>query len=300
MTRSKVAVLSVLVALLLAISLASCDQGTKKITIRYKSLPGMNLAYQQITRGIQEVVDRKTGKVISKEYLVTTLDLTTSVRRVLEDSTAENLVTRKWQQRYIDLQKKNSADTVTKQPMAEEPMIEYSKPNGRLVDIAYASDTSEGDLSYLKEYTRQGWPVFPDGEVGQGYSWTQTTTVVLPEGPVEASTTYTVKSFARERGYDCVVIEYDGVCIVPLPPRTGKEHKLLSGVDRITSKGHMYFAYKEGFLVSLKERWLLESDRTINRLVADTVHGYEAGDTIPMHVGLEYDVDYYLTNITTP
>lgn len=300
MTRSKGALLGVLVALVLAISLASCDQGTKKITIRYKSLPGMNLAYQQITRGVQEVVDHRTGKVISKEYLVTTLDLTTSVRRVLEDSTSENLVTRKWQQRYIDLLKKNSADTVTKQPIAEEPMLEYSKPNGRLVDIAYASDTVEGDLSYLKEYTKQGWPVFPDGEVGQGYSWTQTTTVVLPEGPVEASTTYTVKSFARERGYDCVIIEYDGTCIVPLSPRTGKEHKLLSGADRITSKGHMYFAYKEGFLVSLKERWLLESDRTVNRLVADTVHGYEAGDTIPMHVGLEYDVDYYLTNITMP
>ncbi|MCJ7489863.1 MAG: hypothetical protein MUO87_06945, partial [Thermoplasmata archaeon] len=111
---------------------------------------------------------------------------------------------------------------------------------------------------------------------------------------------YNVMSFARERGYDCVVIEYDGVCIVPLPQRTGKEHKLLSGVDRITSKGHWYFAYKEGFLVSMKERWTLESDRTIYRLVADTCHGYEAGDTIPMHVGLEYDVDYYLTNITMP
>jgi hypothetical protein len=299
MTRSKGAVLSVLVAVLLAISLATCDQGTKKIMIRYKSLPGMNLAYQQITRGLLEVVDRKTSKVISKEYVLTTLDLTTSVRRVLEDSTAENLVSRIWRPRFVDLLK-NSADTVTEQPMADEPMLEYSKPNGRLVDIAYASDTAKGDLSYLKEYNKQGWPVFPDGELGQGYSWTQTTTVVLPEGPVEASTTYSIKSFARERGYDCVVIEYDGVCIVPLSPQTGKGHELLSGVDRVTSKGHMYFAYKEGFMVSLKERWLLESDRTINRLVADTVNGYEVGDTIPMHVGMEYDVDYYLTNITMP
>ena len=221
------------------------------------------------------------------------------MRRVLEDSTTESLVNRKWQQSYVDLLK-NSVDTVTKQLMVEEPMLDYSKPNGRLVDIEYASDTVEGDLSYIEEYMKQGWPVFPDGEVGQGHSWTQTTTVLLPEGPVEASTTFSVKSFARERGYDCVVIEYDGVCIVPLHQRTGKEHKLLSGVDRITSKGHMYFAYKEGFLVSLKERWMLESDRTIYRLVADTLHGYEAGDTIPMHVGLEYDVDYYLTNITMP
>jgi len=300
MNRSKGTVLSVLFALVSVISLTSCDQGTKNVTIRYKYVPGMNLAYQQITRGIEEVTDRETGKVIAKEYLVTTLDLTSSVRRVLEDSTAEILVVRKWQQHCVDLLKKNSTDTVSKQPSANEPMLEYYKPNGRLVDITYASDTVESDLSYLKEYTKQGWPVFPDGEVGQGHSWTQTTTVVLPEGPVEASTTYSIKSFARERGYDCVIIEYDGVCIVPLPQRTGKEHKLLSGVDRVTSKGHMYFAYKEGFVVSLKERWTLESDRTVNRLVADTVNGYEAGDTIPMHVGLEYDVDFYLTNITMP
>jgi hypothetical protein len=242
MTKSKGAMLSALVALLLVISLTACDQGTKKIRIRYKYIPGMNFAYQQVTRGIEEVADSETGKVISKEYLVTTLDLTSSVRRVLEDSTAENFVLRKWQQRYVDLLQKNPTDTVSKQPMTDEPMLEYSKPNGRLVDIEYASDTVEGDLSYLKEYMKQGWPVFPDGEVGQGHSWTQTTTVVLPEGPVEASTTYSVKSFARERGYDCAVIEYDGVCIVPLPQRSGKEHKLLSGVDRITSKGHLYFA----------------------------------------------------------
>jgi hypothetical protein len=50
----------------------------------------------------------------------------------------------------------------------------------------------------------------------------------------------------------------------------------------------------------LKERWLLQSDRTISRIVADTVNGYAAGDTIPMHVDLEYDVDYYLTNVTMP
>jgi hypothetical protein len=300
MTKSKGLVLSALIAFVLAYALTACDQGTKKVKIRYKYVPGMSVAYQQVTRGVEEVVDRATGQKIAREYLITTLDLTSSVRRVLEDSTSENLVQRTWQQRYVDLLKKGPADTVTRQTMPEQPMLEYAKPNGRLVDIEFASDTVEGDLSYLKEYTKQGWPVFPDGEVGLGHSWTQSTTVVLPEGPVEASTTYSIKSFARERGYDCAVIEYDGVCIVPLPQRTGKEHKLLSGVDRITSKGHMYFAYKEGFLVSLKERWLLESDRSIYRLVADTVHGYAAGDTVPMHVGLEYDVDYYLTGITMP
>jgi len=300
MNRSTGAVLSVLVALLLAISLASCDQGTKKVRIRYKYLPGMVLAYQQVTRGIQQVVDSKTNKIIAKEYLVTTLDLTAAVRRMLEDSTSESLINRKWQQRYVNLLAKPSTDTVQREPMIDEPMLEYMRPNGRLVDLEYASDTIEGDLSYLKEYTEQGSPVFPDGEIGQGHSWTQTTTVVLSEGPVEASTTFTVKSFVRERGYDCAVIEYDGTCIIPLPSRRGKEHNLLSGVDKVTSKGHLYFAYKEGFLVSMKERWLLQSDRTISRIVADTVHGYEAGDTVPMRIALEYDVDFYLTSITMP
>ena len=299
MFRSKGTDLSILFVLLLAIALVACDQGTKKIKLRYKYVPGMALAYKQITRGVEEVTDRKSGKLIARDYLITTLDLTSSVRRVLEDSTSENLIERNWNQRSVDLLK-NSSDTVTRLPMSDEPMLEYAKPNGRLVDMEFASDTVEGDLTYLKEYTKQGWPVFPDGEVGLGHSWTQTTTVVLPEGPVEASTTFSINSFARERGYDCAIIEYDGICIVPLPFRTGREHRLLSGVDKITSKGHMFFAYKEGFLVSLKERWLLESDRMIDRLTADTVNGYDVGDTIPLHVGLEYDVDYYLNSITIP
>jgi hypothetical protein len=35
-----------------------------------------------------------------------------------------------------------------------------------------------------------GQPVFPTGELAQGYSWTQSTKVILPDGPIEASTTY--------------------------------------------------------------------------------------------------------------
>jgi len=296
MSRLRAVFVTACLALLVALALTTCDQGTKKVKIRLKFKPGMNLAYQQVTRGLIQVADPARQSTLSKEYVETTMDINQLVRRVLEDSAAEVITSQKWQRRVRNLLDQTTTDTVREDPEEGKSLIEYVKPNGRMVGIECVSDTAKGDLEYLKEYYEQGSAVFPDAEVGQGYSWTQTSTVVLPDGPVEASTTYTVKSFARERGYDCVVVEYDGVMILPLPLHTGEKYDVISGVDNITSKGHLYFAYKEGIMVLFRERWVLHSDRTIVRKEADTLFGYQAGDTVALNVGIEYDVDYYLTD----
>ncbi|MEW5796645.1 MAG: hypothetical protein AB1772_09845 [Candidatus Zixiibacteriota bacterium] len=286
--------------ILLAFGLATCDQGVKKVRIRYKHTPGTTVTFQQITRGIIQAKDRPTQRILQHEYAETTMDITEAVRRVLEDSTAEVVNTIKWQHRTRDLMDKTRSDTALEMPGERQPIVQYMKPNGRMLDMEFVSDTVKGSLEYLKEYYKQGYPVFPDGEVSQGYSWTQTTTVVLPDGPMEASTTYTIKSFARERGYDCAVIEYDGLCIIPLPAKQMEKIDVISGVDRITSKGHMYFAYKEGMLVQLKERWILSSDRLVIEKEPKPECGYEPGDTARIEVGIEYDVDFYLTGSKAP
>lgn len=287
-------------ALLAILTLAACEQGAKKVLIRYKYVPGMTVTYQQVTRGMIQAQDQKTKKLLQQEYAETTMDITDNVRRVLDDSTAEVVDTKKWQRRVRNLLDKTTADTILDKPGEGESLVQYMKPNGRMLDMEMVSDTVKGSLEYLKEYYKQGFPVFPDMEVSQGYSWTQTTTVVLPDGPMEASTTYTINSFARERGYDCAVIEYDGTCIIPLPARKGKAIDVVSGVDKITLKGHMYFAYKEGVLVSVKERWVLSSDRTIIENTPKEDLGYKAGDKVRLDVGVEYDVDFYLTGLKMP
>jgi len=300
MRRFKAVLVTACLALLVALGLTTCDQGTKKVKIRLKFKPGMNLAYQQVTRGLIQVADPARQNTLSKEYVETTMDISMLVRRVLEDSTAEMITGKKWRRRVRNMLDQTTTDTVREDLEEGESLIEYVKPNGRMVGVEFASDTVDCSLEYLEEYYEQGSAVFPDAEVGQGHSWTQTTTVVLPDGPVEASTTYTIKSFARERGYDCVVVEYDGVMILPLPLHTGERYDVISGVDNITSKGHLYFAYKEGMMVLFRERWVLHSDRTIVRKEADTLFGYEPGDTIALNVGIEYDVDYYLTDARWP
>jgi hypothetical protein len=286
--------------LLVALWLTACEQGVKKVHIRYKHIPGMTTTFQQITRGVVKAEDKDTKKLLQHEYVEATMDITNEVRRVREDSTAEIMSSNKNHWRSRNMLDKTTTDTVQSSPSEGVPILEYTKPNGRMVDLEYASDTTKGDLNYLKEYYKQGFPVFPDGEVGQGYSWTQATTVVLPEGPVEASTTYTVKSFARERGYDCVVIEYDGTCIIPLPTKQAKNYERVSGVDKITSKGHLYFAYTEGIIVSIKERYVLNSDRVLKESMTEPEPGYQPGQKVNVNVGLEYDVDFYVTSLKTP
>jgi hypothetical protein len=299
MKKLSSALLTACAVLSVALALISCDQGTKRVHIRYRYVPGVT-THQQITRGIVRAEDVDNKRLLQHEYMETTMDLTNEVRRVLEDSTAEIMQSIKHQWRSRNLLDKADTDTVLSPWSEGNPLIEYMKPNGRLVDMEFASDTTKGNLDYLKEYYRQGYPVFPDGEIGQGYSWTQTTTVVLPEGPVEASTTYTVKSFARERGYDCAVIEYDGTSIIQLPARAAKQYELMSGVDKITSKGHLYFAYTEGILVSVKERYVLSSDRVLKQSMTDPEPGFSPGQVVNVKVGLEYDVDYHLMSVKNP
>lgn len=287
-------------ALTVALVLGNCDQAGKKVTIRYKFQPNMKMNYQQIARGLVRVRDLNRDKLTHDESAKNTMNIEYFVRRLLADSTAEIIDSKTYTSESKNRLDSTGADSTTTETKTPPQMIKYIKSNGRLVDMEYVSDTAKGSLDYSKEYYKQGFPVFPNGPVGQGYSWTQSTTVVLPDGPMEASTTYTIKSFARERGYDCVVIEYDGVSIIPLPEYDKEDYVLISGVDNMRSKGHMYFAYKEGVVVLLKERWILDSDRTKVIKTADTVAGYEPGDTVHLNVAIEYDVDYYLQKLEMP
>jgi hypothetical protein len=75
---------------------------------------------------------------------------------------------------------------------------------------------------------------------------------------------------------------------------------LLSGVDRITSKGHLYFAYTEGILVSVKERYVLSSQRTVKESMDCPETGYSAGQVVNVEIGLEYDVEFHLTGLRNP
>jgi len=122
-----------------------------------------------------------------------------------------------------------------------------------------------------------------------GRSWTQNTLVALPNETLEASTTYKLSSFAREAGYDCVLIEYAGNLIIPFGP-SPDDSTQRSGIDHISTEGVMYFAYKEGLVVLQRERYILNGDR---QSICDSTH-----EMVTSKVKAETDVEFVLKKLS--
>ncbi|MBU0982332.1 MAG: hypothetical protein KKA42_00560 [candidate division Zixibacteria bacterium] len=284
-TLTPVAIL-LLVAALLG---AGCDVADKRVEIRFKFKPGMNLHYTELSRGSYKVFyGDSLAQDMSNEI---TKDLLWAVDSLRDDSAAR--ITESMTYRVQSVSNLDTA--ITDSTRERKELILYIMPNGKITDVDFGSEPA---TRYVKSYLDQGLPVFPAGAHGQGYQWTQTTAVQLAEGPVEATTTFEIKSFAREQGYDCVIIGYRANMVLPIeasreemPPKeqVNRTYEFLGGRDNITSTGHIYFAYTEGHVVRQKERWILDGNR--NYLVLKT------GDTSATRIAVEYDVDYQLQRV---
>lgn len=274
----------------------ACDQGQRKVTIRFKFKQGMKLDYRQTAKG--SLQSYRADSLMSDRFNEYTVLLGWYVRRVLDDGTAEIVESKDFKLTATDKSSPGRADTVTEQ----REIIMYVKPNGKVEDLEYSNGEQKSKVTYMKNYIEQGQPVFPARELREGDSWTQTTKVILPDGPMDASTTYEITSFARERGYDCVIIAYDGNLIIPLDKMSEEHYKMLSGVDNIHASGHIYFAYEEGMIVRQTEKWLMNGERTWEVLSPDTskesYRNLKPGDTVTNKVVLEYDVNHVLVDVT--
>jgi len=277
--------LTTLLGLLLVTLTIGCELGKKRVTIRYKLKPDMKLEYQQTSKG--SVLVLAGDSVLRDAYNDINTTLTWTVKDVAADQTAEIVESRLHHYRSLDRRDSSLIDTIK----PADDLILFIKPNGKLVDIIPAAEEMRGLASYLQKYFEQGAPLFPENDVEQGYTWSQSSTVVLPDGPIEASTRFTIKSFARHHGYDCVVIAYEGNLVIPLEPNEKEEYKTVDGVDLVESTGHQYFAYKEGFIVENLERYVVDGTR---RRV------YSSGDTVLVKVSVEYDFDQLLQSAVIP
>jgi hypothetical protein len=161
------------------------------------------------------------------------------------------------------------------------------QPNGKVLNMTWENAESDTRIAYLQNYYEQIMPIFPSEEVSPGFSWTQTTKVVIPDDVLEASTTYQVKSLVRESGYDCAVIEYDGTLLLPLQS-SEDEPELLGGLDSIEVSGVTYFAYQKGLTVLLRQRLVIDGFREITR----------DGEAIRRNIKGQVDAEYSLAKIT--
>jgi hypothetical protein len=280
------------VASLAIIALTGCEQRPTEVRILLKHKPGATQKYQQVAKGSAR--SYMNDSLVGNTYVEATTDITYHTRSVdPQDSTAEIAVTLTSRDTKKKLDDTSEADSTVAEHTRTVEYVQYIKPNGKLVDMDFESEHPSSHPDYLKQYYKQAFPVFPDQKVSVGYSWTQSTRVDLPEGPVDASTTYTVKSFVRERGYNCVAISYQGQCVLPLEPmppdkKTGKQ--MIRGVDRINTDGMAYIAYEEGFIVTEWEQWRLEGTQ---------VNVDSTGDTLYDRVAVDYDVDISLLSRDT-
>lgn len=276
-----------LAALVLA---GSCDRGEKKVLIRYKYEPGTEMDFRLSLEGPNKTYVHDS--LTESWYVKAVEDYTQTVRRVLDDSTTEFHLTGKWTTTRQRLDETGVADSVIAREAPAPEMLVYGKPNGRITDVQLLSDTSQAEEAYLKQHYEQAYPVFPDEPVGPGYSWTQSTRVMLPDGPTDATATYTIKGYDRVDGYDCVIIEYDNLTIIPLLPHKSRSGELLSGVHRIRSVGRLDFAYREGLEVHYKERWTLDAAFQFQPTGKKDVFHYKQL--------IEYDADIVLLDIKKP
>ena len=239
---------------LVCVVLMGCVQGDKKITLRLKYQPGMKLVYDQTTKSSWQVT--AGDSLIEESSSVYDVDITFHVVSIADDGTAEVLDSSTW-----SYQVPSKADT-TQMETVERTRIStmFVQPDGKYTDLVLSADEKLGTVTWLKSYFEQGMPVFPSGELTAGYSWMQTTKVMLPDETMDASTTYRIKSLAREAGYDCAVIEYEGNMIIPVVA-TEEKGCLREGYDQITISGVTYFAYKEGIIVLERQNWLTKGHR---------------------------------------
>jgi hypothetical protein len=269
-----------LILLLAVLSLIVCEQGGKKVRLLFKYKPGMTLRYRQETKGTVRVF---TGDSTIRDLTRQTItDVEHHVRRIIDDSTAEIVENKEYEFHTFNRIDSSRTDTVEQ----GKELVLYVAPNGKIVDLEVTGSTDTAYTEYLRNFYEQGMPVFPANPISQGYKWTQTYKVVLEGEEMEASTTYEAKMFARERGYDCVVLDYDGNLILPIKTSATEGYKE-HGVNRINTTGVMYFAYKEGFVVLQKERWVMDGDRT---------RMHASGKNEGYQIAVEYDVVFELTD----
>ena len=233
---------------------AGCTQGERKISLRYKFEPGAMLTYDQVSKRSAKTFE--SDSLIKEGSMVFNMTVDQTVHRLLDDSTAEILETASW-----SYEKRNEQDTAIVDTIREKrELLLVVQINGKVRDVKSFTNESYTNIRYVRNYYEQGLPVFPWDQVTPGYSWTQTTKVVLPKEPMEASMTYKVASLVREAGYDCAVIDCNGTMIIPVEPDP-RDSIQTNGLDRITLTGVLYFAYKEGMVVLQREQWQIDRDR---------------------------------------
>lgn len=265
---------AVLFAIVILIS--GCTEGNKTILLRYKFVQGTTTIYETSYKGITRiqigdsvVVDR-SHEVISRDNVY--------VRKMVDDTTYDLLETRTLRFHIVNRLDSSIVDTTR----VEDPVIMRVTTRGRVLLAGPPEELTRQISEKSSDSYTQELPVFPVDLITRGQEWTQETTILDGDRTLKATTTYKVESFLRERGFDCVTVSYQGNAVLP-PNKSepGDRHV----TNRLSVNGLMYFAYTEGFVVSQRERRIIEGTGYQN---------WKEKEKLPVRVAVEYDIELRL------
>lgn len=273
---SRSTAISTIIIVITAVFISGCSQSERKVRLRFNYQPGLELTYLQTSK--RHVRLLSGDSLIDNYSMMATGTITQLVGEVSPDGSARVRELSVWESHPLDRWPATIAP--------ENEVTEYEiavLPDGKITAIKAVSGQDDTALDYIENQYRQGGPVFPEGELSPGHSWTQTTTVKLPDYTLEATTTYRITALAREAGYDCALIEYEAKMVIPVetdsPGRPGTAE-----FDRISGTGLIYFAYNEGLVVLQREHWTVQGNRP--QLVN--------GSLKPFRIAMDHSLDFCL------
>ncbi len=237
MTRRLINRLLIVIALVVVLS--GCGEQTKKVRLAFKFPADKVYHYTYDSKssavvnenGETTITDERSGRILYSQEVTKTID--SNISRLLFSYTR------------ADEEEKEQVKWTTGCIMATD---------GKIIEFFPDSNLSDESFKYYRRLFEQTAPIYPHELVPEGYSWTNSYKVLLDEGMTEATTSYKIKAFVREAGYDCAVIEYKGNIVIPLGSNPmGDGSVTVKGVDRIEVEGVSYFSYTEGIMIRQEE-----------------------------------------------
>ncbi len=240
--------LYIIFILLLSISLFQCETQNKEVLLRLKFNENQSLRWSSINKSHWEYYENDS--LISKDSKDKRSESVEDVIKVIDNNSARLRLTN-----YYDYEIPNKNDTTKMITVKDSSITEYIQDIHAVNLDVFPHDTSSVEkVEYIKKLYEQLAPRYPDEPVSAGFKWSNNIKVMLQDGETnDAVTNYTIKGFVKEAGYDCAIIEFKGNTIVPFQSeytnKEGNGNILETRIDKRSSHGTTYLAYKEGIIV---------------------------------------------------
>lgn len=199
----------------------------KEITLKNRFEKGQEIKYKSKTEIYNKARDDEKKKDIGTQSAVWEIEITQRILEIEGDMNAHILY----------------HSTPVSVPIEAQMMGVLNKKQ-----VIYVFMSPIGKIIEASGIGFQGIVNFPGKPIKQGDTWTEVTEVELPgfPQPLKHSRTFTLDGFEKIKEYECakVIIASEGTELdIPAPDGRGNVKYT------VKTKGEIYFAYVEGFLV---------------------------------------------------